>query len=68
MVGRFEEFRRLRVNQDVQVRAIDVIRPNVGGGRAAAPAVANGALYPTDTNLFTKREDDKYSRDNIRPR
>ena len=39
------------MNQDVQVRAIDVIRSNVGGGRTAALAVADGALYPTKADL-----------------
>jgi len=42
----------MSVNQDVQVWAIDVIRPDVGGGRTAALAVADGARYPTEANLF----------------
>jgi len=44
----------MSINQDVQVRAIDVIRPNVGGGRTAALAVASGARYPTKANLFPR--------------
>ena len=68
MISCFKKFRSLSVKQDVQVWAVNVIRSNVGGGRAAAPAVTNGALYPTDANLFPKREDDKKSRDSMRPR
>jgi len=49
--GRLEELRSMSVNQDVQVWAIDVIRSNVGGGRTAALAVADGALYPTEADL-----------------
>ena len=41
----------MSVKQDVQVWTINVIRSNVGGGRTAALAVANGALYPTEADL-----------------
>jgi len=47
----------MSINQDVQVRAIDVIRFNVGGGRTATLAVADGALYPTKANLFPRPKD-----------
>jgi len=41
----------MSVEQDVQVRAVDIIRSDVGGGRTAALAVADGALYPTKADL-----------------
>jgi len=46
----------MNLNQDVQVRAIDVIRSNVGSGRTTAPAAADGGLHPTKSNLPPKRE------------
>ena len=41
----------MSVKQDVQVRAINVIWPNVGGGRTAALAVGDGSLYPAKADL-----------------
>ena len=43
------------MKQDVSVRAVNVIRSNVGRGGAAALAVANGSLYPTKADLFPER-------------
>jgi len=42
----------MSVNQDVEVRAIDITRSNVCGSRTAALAVADTARYPTNANLF----------------
>ena len=38
----------------MQVRAIDVFRSNVGGGRTAALPPADGGLYPAKADLFTE--------------
>jgi hypothetical protein len=40
------------VKQDMQVRTIDVVRSNVGSGRAATCAIADAALDPSNANLF----------------
>ena len=50
--GYLNKLRGVSVKQDVKVRAIDVIRSDVGGGRTAALAVADGALYPAKADLF----------------
>jgi len=64
MTGCLEKLRGVSVNQDVEIRAVDVIRSDIGGGRAAAPAVANGPLYPAEANLFpeTKSNQRKYGK------
>ena len=57
-VGCRKEFRSLGMKQDVQVRAVNVIWSNVGGGRTATLAVGNGALYPPNPNLFPEMKPD----------
>jgi len=52
MTGCLEKLRGVSVKQNVEVRATDVIRSDVGGGRAAALAIADGGLYPAEANLF----------------
>ena len=44
------------VKQDVQVRTINVIRSDVGGGRTVALAATTGGLYPPNADLFPKRK------------
>ena len=41
----------MSVQKDVQIRAIDIIRSNIGGSRTAASTVTNGALCPTKADL-----------------
>jgi len=53
---RLEELRNVNVKQDVQVRAVNVLRSNVGNGRTAALAVADGGRRPSKTNLPHKNE------------
>jgi len=56
----------MSVNQDVEVRAIDIIRSNVCGSRTAALAVADTARYPTNANLFPKtKANQKNCRDDM---
>jgi len=52
MTGRLKKFCGVSVKQDVEVRATDVIRSDVCGGRTAALAIANGTLYPAEADLF----------------
>ena len=44
------------VEQDVKVRAVDVIRPNICGCRTGALTVGNGALYPANADLFPEMD------------
>src|SRR5260221_9409701 len=48
----FKDFCGLSVEQDMQVRTIDVVRSNVGSGRTATCAIADAALDPSNANLF----------------
>jgi len=54
----------------VQVRAVDIIRSDVGIGRTAALAIADGALYPAEADLFpeTKTNQRKYGKDDVMER
>jgi len=54
--GLLKELRNLSMEQDVQVRAVNVIRSNVASGRTAALAVADGALHPTKADLSPKKQ------------
>ena len=53
---RLKELRSVNMKQDVQVRAVNVVRPNIGSGRTAALAVADAGLHPTKTNLPPQNE------------
>src|SRR5258705_6676483 len=48
----FKNFCCMGVKQDMQVRTIDVVRSNVGSGRAATCPIADAALNPSNANLF----------------
>jgi len=54
MIGCFKKLCGVSVKQNVEVRAVDIIRSDVGGGRAAALAIADGAMYPAEANLFQR--------------
>ena len=49
----------MSTNQDMQVRAINAISPNIGGGRTAALAVGDGGLYPAEADLSPEKKVNK---------
>ena len=62
--GCLEKFCCMSVKQNVQVRAVDIIRSDVGGGRTAALAVADRALYPAEADLSPETRANQKGPDN----